>query len=178
MVLANPHDSTGGRALFDPSKGGRARTDLFHPRCADEDCEQWRAIDALEGDRFLEGIDLPPKGVATHRHVDATECVLIVRAIQDSISQQNHSRAGTESRQTIGDPLSKRLEQIKVVGQLDDGRRLPARDDQPVELSKFAFTAHGDAFGPTGLKGGQVFTHIALKREHTDARLIRHEVTA
>src|SRR3954468_20201681 len=75
---------------------------VLDPRSSDEHAVQRRlAVDAGEGDVALPRVDLSAEGVATHRHVDAPYRHLVRGAVQDTIGEQDHPRARTESGHSL-----------------------------------------------------------------------------
>src|SRR2546423_8647534 len=96
------------------------RPRLLDPRRADEDAVQ-RLVLAGEVEVGLEALDLAPVGVPTHRDVDEPEVVA---------PEQDHPRTGAEDRRL---EAPERLVEAVEPRELEDRRRLAARDDEPVE---------------------------------------------
>ena len=57
-----------------------------------------RAIEAVHLQIALEGVDLPPEGVAPDGHIDGAEGHLVRSAVEHFGRQQDHPGAGAEDR--------------------------------------------------------------------------------
>src|SRR3954462_1496089 len=73
IALADGDDPTGGGLR---AQGNSRRAQFLDPRRPDEDAAHGTALDPPDGDVLLEGVHLPPEGVAPHRHVNAAEGLL------------------------------------------------------------------------------------------------------
>src|SRR6187402_356932 len=96
------------------------RTDVADARCADEDATEGPLV-AGEREVRLEARDLAPVRVPIDDEVGEAEMVAI---------DEDHSRARAEDRRR--EPADRLVEAVER-GELEDRRRLAARDHEPVE---------------------------------------------
>ena len=104
-------------------------------------------------------MSMPPKVVSMR-----------VAAGVDPVGEQDHAGARAVDGQAVRDALAQRLEQLERAGQLDDRRRLTARQHQAVDGGQLARAAHGHGLDPGGRQRAQVFADVALQGQHTDGR--------
>src|SRR5262245_34572388 len=104
-----------------------ARAELANARRADEDAME-RDLVARELDVGLEAPHLAPVRVPVHLEIGEPEMLAV---------EHDHPRAGPEDGRL---ELPDRLVEPVELGELDDGRRLAARDDEtvdPLEILRF-----------------------------------------
>src|SRR5215471_312997 len=139
------------------------RTRIAHTGRADEDASE-RLVLPVELQIGFEAGDLPAVGVAAHLEVEQAEVAAV---------EEDHPGAGAEDR-----PLeaANRLLQAVEAHQAADCRRLPARDDQPVELRQLLGLAHLERLGAEPAQHGRVLAHVALDGEDADSRNLAHDL--
>src|SRR6185312_3704593 len=147
-----------------------AGTGALDPGRADEH-RAHRVRQPRERNVTLERVDLTPKSVAPHRHIDSTQGQRRAPAgsgIENLTGQQDHAGARAVGGQPVGQQAPQRFQQAEVSQQVAHGRRLPTGDDQPVDRLELTEAAHGHRLGPGFAQGGQVLAGIALQRENPD----------
>ncbi len=114
----------------------------------------------------LEGTHLAPVGVAANVDVDHPQQGLAGYAVYRVTSEQDHAGAGAEDRALeIADNL---LESVGT-GQLAYRRRLPARDDEPVQALELLGLPHLDRAGAESAEYRHVLAEVALQGQGADA---------
>lgn len=91
-----------------------------------------RALDPLDVEVGLEGVDLASERVAPHDDVEPPEGLLVARAADDRVGEKDHPGAGPVDGQPVGDRLLQRFVEIEDAQELVDRGRLPARQDETV----------------------------------------------
>lgn len=148
----------------DPGEHRHLGSDAFHPGGSDEDAANRPAVQAVDLDVGLEGVDLPAESVAPNRHIDDAQRLLIHPAIQDGGPQQDHPGAGAEHRQAGGQPFDQRLPELEDIKQTAHGGGFAAGQHDPVDGCEFSRTADGDGGDPETVQGDQVLAHVTLQR--------------
>ena len=80
-------------------------------RGPDEHGVERPAVEVVDGEVGLEGVDLAAEGVAAHDDVDGAEAALVGPAVEDLGAEEDHPGAGAEGRQPVGQALGQRVEQ-------------------------------------------------------------------
>src|SRR5882724_12779571 len=136
-------------------------------RSPDEDeLERRRARAEISGHLGLEGLLLPPIGIALGGDVDEAERAL--RGALDVAGQEDEPRAGAEDRLARRVELLERGEEVPGVHELEQGRALAAGHDEagePVQLRRLADLPPRYA---DPLQRPRVQPEIPLQREHAD----------
>lgn len=118
----------------------------------------------------LEAGQLAAVGVAPYGHIDRLKTRLVLAAVPDVGGEQDGACAGAQHRHAIGEPRRQRRPQAAAVQQLGHRGRLPAGDDQRVDVVERRCGAH------LAYRRAQAFDHQpvrpegALKRQHTNRR--------
>ncbi len=118
--------------------------DRLHPGRADEDGPEGLRPQLADVQIVLERIHLPPKGIAPHRDVQPTECLLVGAAVFEAIGKQDHPGARTIGGHATRQPFAQQFAQPEGAHELVDRRRFPARDHQGVDLCDLLGAAHPD----------------------------------
>src|SRR4051812_19564538 len=168
VTLSDGDDPTGGRPVLDAAEHLDVRPAVLHPGRSDEHRVEGVAVDVGQVYVGLEGVDLPAERVATYGHVDPAQRLLVGRPVDDPVGEQDHPRAGPVRRQAPLDPLLQRLKHVEGTGQLGDGRRLPAGEDERVDLGELLGTAYRLRHRPRSLKRADVLADVPLQRKHTN----------
>src|ERR1700678_2930756 len=108
-------------------------TVLGDPGRADEDRVNGTALNPLDLERGLEGVQLAPEGVALGEHVEDPE----VRAVED-----DHAGTGTEDRRACGRELAERLPEALALDAESHHGRLAARKHQRIETLEISRHAY------------------------------------
>ena len=147
-------------------------SDAFDPRRADEHCVHV-TVEAFEGKVALKRINLAAKGVATHSHIDGLERdggAALDAGVQNFGGQQDHPCARAVGRHAFGQTSPQRLEQFEFAKQVAHRGGLAAGYHQRVDGLELGDAPNGRGFGTRLTQRGQMFSGVALQREHTDAR--------
>src|SRR4051794_33923482 len=96
--LPDSDDSTGGRPVADAGEHLDVRSGVLDPGGADEDRVD-RLVESGEVEITLEGVHLPPEGVAPDGDVETAEGLLVGDAVLDPVGEHDHPGAGPEDRQ-------------------------------------------------------------------------------
>src|SRR4051812_32088427 len=163
VSLPNRDNPTGGRTGGDAAHYLDVRADRLDPRRPDEHGVDRLAVDAVDHDRRLERVDLPPERVAPDGHLDAGETLLVGAAVEDLGGQHDHAGAGPVHRHAAGDPLAERFEQPEVDRELADGGRLAARDHQGVDGVELVGPADRSGQRVALRDRAQVFADVTLQ---------------
>jgi hypothetical protein len=137
------------------------RADVAHARRADEHAPE-RAILSVELEVRLEARHLPTVCVPVDLQVGQPE----VRAVE-----QDHPRTRAEDRRR---ERADRLVEPVARREAQDRRRLPTRDDEPVEPVELSGQAHLDDIRAGLAQDARVLAKGALQREDADAWLPPH----
>src|SRR4051794_16389388 len=173
IPLADGHDPTVGRSAHDPAEHLDRLAGLLDPRRADEHGVHRAAVDAAQRQVGLEAVDLPAEGVAAHGDVQPADRLLVRRAVEQPVGEQDHPGAGAVDRQAIGDRLAQRVEQAEPVGELGDRGRLATGQHQAVDGLELLGTADRARLGAPRPQRREVLADVALQREHPDCDVPR-----
>src|SRR4051794_37906400 len=122
----------------------------------------------VEGYRRLERVHLPAERVAPDRHVDRAEGLLVGAAVEDLGGEHDHAGAGAVRRHAVRDPLADRVGEPELDRQLADRGRLPARDDERVDVVELGGTAYRPGDRVALGQRVQVLAYVALEGEYAD----------
>ncbi len=112
----------------------------------------------------LETIDLSAKGVARDRDVHQPEQRLLAMRV---LREEDRARAGAPDQPRAAE-VAQRLHQPPAHGQLADGSRLAARDDQAIQPDQVLGQPHLDALGAEPAQHHDVFGKVALQCQYPD----------
>lgn len=153
----------------------------LHPGTADKDRMhrsypffRGAEIQSLKVKVRLERLPLAPERVAPHGDVQPAEGLLgiagqVSGGVGDVVCQQNHARAGPVDRKALGDVLAQRVCQFERAGQLVDGRRFPAGNNEAVKSVQLGRAPDADGGGTGRFHRMEMLAEVALKRQDTDA---------
>jgi len=141
---------------------------LFDPRGANKYCVNWRAADLIERDLRFERVDLTSEGVSPHGDIEATDRLLSLGRINDSIRQQDHPGARAICRHSFRDSFAQRLKKLEGGHQAPHRSRLAAGQNQRINGGKLTRTPNGYRFAPEFFDCGDVLAYITLERKNSD----------
>ncbi len=124
----------------------------------------------------FKGIDLPAKRVASDRNIQPAQCLLgvavpVLGRIGDLVGEQDHAGAAAIHGQPCGYAITQRIAQAKDPGQLVDGGRFAAGQDQAVHGSQFGRAPDAGHRRAARLNRPGVFAHVALQGQNAYQRL-------
>ena len=95
-----------GNAVFERHAGEHAHAgpDLLDEGGPDEHRVHRAALDPLDVEVGLEGLELAAEGVPAHRQVDCAEAELVGPPVEHAAGEQDHPGAGAECRNPVAKP--------------------------------------------------------------------------
>ena len=129
------------------------------------------SAETRERDIAFEGVDLSPKSIAPHRHIDRAQGQRLPAAragVENLAGEHDHARTGTVGRQPVGQQHTQRLQQVEVEQQVAHGGGFPAGNHQRVDRLELAAPAHRHRLCPGFTQRRQVLAGVALQRQDPD----------
>src|SRR5690606_11660470 len=169
-ALSSRHDPTGGGTRLHACQDLDVLTRLLDPGCPDVDGAQ-RPLPRTEirrVDVLLEGVDLPPEGVAPHRDVHPADDRL--GSADDAVGEEHHAGARAVDGQPGADEVTQVLEEVEGREQGAHRRRLAAGEDEAVDGAELGRPADAHRACSGALQGREVLGHVALECEDADRR--------
>lgn len=118
----------------------------------------------------LSRINLRPKSIPPHRHIQHPQRPLARRWIINLPRQHNQPRTRTQGRQAVCYSLNKRLTHTQNTGQTINRRRLTTWQHQSIKPNEVLSLPHKDNARTQPLQHSHMLSNTTLKSQNTDSR--------